>query len=268
MSEINKFDEELNESCQPDNECKCGEHCECNHESGCDENCTCEHDCDCENCNCEVHKCNCSHDCTCGEHCECDEITKCSLDCDCGEKANPEDQEDPQDQENPEDQGEYFDPDGLEVDNIYDGVQDNTEICECGEEHNNFLKDYQRVQAEFDNYRKRMQSALLEARHDGFMDAITSFLPALDSFKMATDMITDKNTLMGIKFIEKGILDTLAKMGVEVIDATGKFNPDLHQAIEAEDAEGFESGDIIKEAYKGFTYKGKVIRYSQVIVQR
>ena len=113
-----------------------------------------------------------------------------------------------------------------------------------------------------------MQSALLEARHDGFMDAITSFLPALDSFKMATDMITDKNTLMGIRFIEKGILDTLSKIGVDVIDATGKFNPEQHQAIEAEDAEGYESGDIIKEAYKGFTYKGNVIRYSQVIVKR
>ena len=139
--------------------------------------------------------------------------------------------------------------------------------CRC-EENKEYLKDLLRVQAEFDNYRKRMTSALGEARQDGFMDAIEQFLPAIDSFKMATEYITDKNTLMGIKFIEKGILDTLNKMGVEAIDATGKFNPDLHQAIESENSEGFESGDIIKEAYKGFTYKGKVIRYSQVIVQR
>lgn len=153
------------------------------------------------------------------------------------------------------------------------------ENCNCAEgqveqaeaqqnKANDYLNQLQRVQAEFDNYRKRMVTALGDARQDGFMDAITQFLPALDSFKMATAMITDKNTLMGIQFIEKGILDTLNKMGVETIDATGKFNPELHQAIDTEDAPNFESGDIVKECYKGFTYKGKVIRYSQVIVKK
>lgn len=139
--------------------------------------------------------------------------------------------------------------------------------CKC-EENRDFLKDLQRVQAEFDNYRKRMSTALGEARQDGFIDAIEQFLPALDSFKMATDMITDKNTLMGIQFIEKGILDTLSKMGVEVIDATGKFNPELHQAFDTDDTADVESGYIVKEAYKGFTYKDRVIRYSQVIVKK
>ncbi|MBR1988698.1 MAG: nucleotide exchange factor GrpE [Clostridia bacterium] len=146
------------------------------------------------------------------------------------------------------------------------------ENCTCGDDCDckgaDYLKDFQRVQAEFDNYRKRMQTSLLEARQDGFMEAIEKFIPALDSFKMATEYIQDKNTLMGIQYIEKGILDTLSKMGVEVIDATGKFDPNLHLAIEAEDKEGFESGDIIKECYKGFKYKDRVIRYSQVIVQK
>ena len=151
--------------------------------------------------------------------------------------------------------------------------------CECGgncgcnhechcEENKEYLKDMLRIQAEFDNYRKRMTTALGDARKDGFIDAIEQFLPALDSFKMATDMITDKNTLMGIKFIEKGILDTLSKMGVEEIDTAGKFNPEFHQAIDTEDNEDYESGDIIKVASKGFVYKGKVIRYSQVIVKK
>ncbi len=140
--------------------------------------------------------------------------------------------------------------------------------CACGCGEPNYLNDLLRVQAEFDNYRKRMQTALGDARQDGFMDAITQFLPALDSFKMATDMITDKNTLMGIKFIEKGILDTLSKMGVDVIDATGKFDPNFHQAIDTDSTADVESGYIVKEAYKGFTYKGKVIRYSQVIVKK
>ena len=142
--------------------------------------------------------------------------------------------------------------------------------CTCADtkEKKDYLNDLLRVQAEFDNYRKRMTSALGDARQDGFIDAITQFLPALDSFKMATEYITDQNTLMGIKFIEKGILDTLAKMGVSAIDATGKFDPNLHQAVETDSTADVESGYIVKEMFKGFTYKDKVIRYSQVIVKK
>ena len=200
--------------------------------------------------------CHCSGDCDCGDDCHCTEDNKCNPDCTCGEENQCD----------------------CNVENEC-ADENNGEECECNEdcgcdhechceENKEYLKDMLRIQAEFDNYRKRMTTALGDARNDGFMDAIEQFLPALDSFKMATDMITDKNTLMGIKFIEKGILDTLSKMGVEEIDATGKFNPELHQAIDTEDAQDFESGDIIKVASKGFTYKGKVIRYSQVIVKK
>lgn len=179
----------------------------------------------------EEKTCGCSHECDCGEDCNCSEENKCNEDCTCGEN------------------------------------------CECGDdckcdEKPDYLKDLLRVQAEFDNYRKRMTTALGDARQDGFMEAIEKFLPAIDSFKMATEYITDQNTLMGIKFIEKGILDTLNKMGVEAIDATGEFNPELHQAIDTDTTADVEIGMIVKEAYKGFTYKGKVIRYSQVIVKK
>ena len=197
-----------------------------------------------EKCSCgcgedlEEKTCSCSGECNCGENCNCTPENKCNENCTCGEK-----------------ECECNENCGCDHE------------CKC-EENKDYLKDLLRVQAEFDNYRKRMTTSLGDARQDGFMDAICQFLPALDSFKMATDMITDKNTLMGIKFIEKGILDTLAKMGVEEIDATGKFNPELHQAVDTENDDSFESGAIIKVVSKGFTYKNKVIRYSQVIVKK
>ena len=62
--------------------------------------------------------------------------------------------------------------------------------------------------------------------------------------------------------------EIMAKMGVEEIDTTGKFDPEFHQAIDTDTTADVESGMIVKEAYKGFTYKGKVIRYSQVIVKK
>ena len=179
-------------------------------------------------------------DCNCEKNCNCDENCDCEKDEDSEKKCES-------------------------------SKEDNCgENCRCQNrlEQKNYLDDLMRLQAEFDNYRKRMQSALSDARQDGFIDAIEQFVPALDSFKMATDMITDKNTLMGIKFIEKGILDTLNKMGVEEIDATGKFNPELHQAIDTDDSADVESGTITKVAHRGFTYKGKVIRYAQVVVKK
>jgi len=198
----------------------------------------------------EEQSCGCNEHCTCGENCHCTEDNKCSEECTCGEhecKCHED--------------GECSCGDNCECEE-----QPCESDCTCHER--NYLVDLQRVQAEFDNYRKRMITALGDARQDGFMDAIEQFLPALDSFKMATDMITDKNTLMGIKFIEKGILDTLAKMGVEEIDATGMFDPLCHQAVDTDSTADVESGHIVKELFKGFTYKGKVIRYSQVVVKK
>lgn len=195
-----------------------------------------EHGC---GCNAENQTCDCQDNCSCDEQCDCQNDCNCNDQQKCNENCN-----------------------------CAEGQVEIEQAEEQQNKANDYLNQLQRVQAEFDNYRKRMVTALGDARQDGFMDAITQFLPALDSFKMATAMITDKNTLMGIQFIEKGILDTLNKMGVETIDATGKFNPELHQAIDTEDAPNFESGDIVKECYKGFTYKGKVIRYSQVIVKK
>lgn len=212
--------------------------CNCEGDCTCGDTCECGDTCTCEECNCnETNACNktcdCCEECDCGDNCTCDEQTKCNENCTCDQHGKNE-----------------------------------VENCQCCDDRADYLTQLQRVQAEFDNYRKRMVTALGDARQDGFMDAIEQFLPALDSFKMASAMITDKNTLIGIQFIEKGILNTLSKMGVETIDATGKFDPELHQAIDTEDAPGFESGDIVKECYKGFTYKGKVIRYSQVIVKK
>ena len=219
----------------------------------CDENL--EETCHCENC-------------TCGEECNCSEENKCDSNCDCcdNEDKAVDEEINVQEAENVESQEQT---DEIEQDKVCecDEACGCEHECHC-EEYSNYFQDMLRIQAEFDNYRKRMTTALSDARKDGFMNAIEQFLPALDSFKMATDMITDKNTLMGIKFIEKGILDTLSKMGVEEIDATGKFNPEFHQAIDTEENEEFESGDIVKVASKGFIYKDKVIRYSQVIVKK
>ena len=278
---MEELEKDLNKTCGCCEECTCGEDCKCTEDNKCcsdctcdtnckchdDQNCTCEDECNCnndckcndeciceDNCECDEDKCN--EHCTCGaekddcdENCECDEKTKCYDECDCGENNK-----------------ENHDCD--------EEIDDDKCKCGCGEsvEEETTAEAYFRqllsLRAEFDNYRKRTQTDISKAYSNGFNQAITEFLPALDSFKMATEYITDPNTLMGIQYIEKGILNTLEKIGVKVIDVSGKFDPNFHQAIGSEVSAEHESGDIIKECFKGFTMGDKVIRYSQVIVAK
>lgn len=230
---------EENCKCGEEN-CKCGDKCECDTECNCGEHCDCDADNKCsDDCKCGDDDCDCNEHCTCGDNCECDEDNKCCDECDCDSQT-----------------------------------EDDKCKCGCGESVEEdttadaYFKQLLSLRAEFDNYRKRTQSDIAKAYSNGFNQAITEFLPALDSFKMATEYITDPNTLMGIQYIEKGILSTLEKMGIEVIDVSGKFDPNFHQAIGSEVSAEHESGEIVKECFKGFKIGEKVIRYAQVIVAK
>lgn len=242
LEDIENSSSNYDENCECSEDCTCGQDCKCNTEEKCNDECSCDESCNCDeedkHCDCDEHH---------GEHCNCNKHNK---HCDCDEHENDSDRED---EDCEEDDEENLNDDNYEKE---------------GNESDEYFKQLLTIQAEFDNYRKRTQSDISKAYQNGFNEAIAQFLPALDSFKMATDMITDKNTLEGIQFIEKGILTTLEKMGVTVIDTSGKFDPNLHQAIGVEEDEGFESGDIIKECFKGFKMGDKVIRYSQVIVRK
>ncbi len=211
----------------------------------------------------ELKECNCCEQCDCGDDCKCDEENKCCENCTCDETCKC----------NENNQAES----GCNIEDECDEDVETTESkCKCGcgenvEEESTadaYFKQLLSLRAEFDNYRKRTQNDIAKAYSNGFNQAITEFLPALDSFKMATEYITDPNTLMGIQYIEKGILNTLEKIGVKAIDVSGKFDPNFHQAIGSEASSEHESGDIIKECFKGFVMGEKVIRYSQVIVAK
>ena len=223
-----------------------------------------EHCCDCcEQCNCD--DCNCTPENKCCDECNCDTATQDSCQCE-----NDEVDENKTECESIDEVDDCLDCDG-ESDEAQS--EDNKCKCGCGENVEEstadaYFSQLLSLRAEFDNYRKRTQNDISKAYSNGFNQAITEFLPALDSFKMATEYITDPNTLMGIQYIEKGILNTLEKIGVKAIDVSGKFDPNFHQAIGSETSPEHESGDIIKECFKGFTMGDKVIRYSQVIVAK
>ena len=127
----------------------------------------------------------------------------------------------------------------------------------------------QRLQADFDNYRKHAQEQIKESRNDGKIQAITEFIPILDSFQSAKTMIKDEKLLEGFVMIENQILNAFTKLGVEKIETQNQlFDPNLHNALAVQNFPGLEDDMIVSEYQAGYKIKEKIIRYSQVIVNK
>ena len=145
--------------------------------------------------------------------------------------------------------------------------------CDCNKNEESKEKYYldlaQRLQAEFENFRKRTHFEMIKAKEDGQVSVIEAFLPALDTFKLAEKSISDDKVLEGVKMIELSILEALKKLEVEKIEAIGKkYDPNLHTAI-AVACVGDKDNDIILDEYQaGYKFKDRVIRYSKVIVNK
>ena len=131
------------------------------------------------------------------------------------------------------------------------------------------LNDEKDLEKDFENYRKRSREEVEKSFVDGQTKALEAILPALDSFKKATKMISDEKSLEGIGMIEKSILQALEKLGVKKIKAVGaKFDPNLHNAILSVADGKTKAGIIVEETESGYTLGDKVIKYSQVVVAK
>ena len=130
---------------------------------------------------------------------------------------------------------------------------------------------YLRLLAEYDNYKKRTAKEKEALKVDSVGDAVTSLLPIIDNFERAIASFTDadKETdfFKGVEMIYNQTKDAFIKLGVEEIKSLGEeFNPELHNAIMHIEDETVADNIIVEEFQKGYTYGGKVIRYSMVKV--
>ncbi len=144
------------------------------------------------------------------------------------------------------------------------------ENCTCGEDKvNEYLDMAKRLQAEFENYRKRTFFELKKAKEDGEINVIEVFLPCLDTFKVAKKSITDPKVLEGVEMIENNISQALEKIGVQKIESIGqKYDPNLHNVIAIANVADKENDIILDEYQAGYKYNDRVIRYSKVIVNK
>ncbi len=134
------------------------------------------------------------------------------------------------------------------------------------EDRDDAVKQAQRLQAEFENYRKRNAQISADSRDDGVREAVKNMLPVLDNFERALDNAPEDAFAEGIRNIRKQFMDALSKCGAEEIEAEGKFDPNLHDAVMKDNQEGAESGDITAVFQKGWRVKGKIVRYAMVKV--
>ena len=129
------------------------------------------------------------------------------------------------------------------------------------------ILDAQRIQAEFNNYRKRNASLRTDSIDDGMRDVIKGLLPVLDNSETALANSDDSSFAKGTEQIHKQLIEVLTKFGLEEIPAEGVFDPNLHDAvIRDEEGEG-ESGTITAVLQKGYMVKGKIIRHTMVKVR-
>lgn len=138
----------------------------------------------------------------------------------------------------------------------------------------NDLKDkYLRTVAEFDNYKRRRVKEILDIIERANEQFCLELLPVVDDFERSLNSETKsksyKSLKQGTELIYQKLISVLKKQGIEAIVSIGQqFKPELHEAImQIEDNEK-PSNIVINEALKGYLLKDKVLRYSQVIVNK
>jgi molecular chaperone GrpE len=127
-----------------------------------------------------------------------------------------------------------------------------------------------RLQADFDNYRKRTEKERDQARHRGVEHLIEQLLPVLDGFDRALAAHDDpayEDYRKGFELIRKQLWDVLAKQGVHRIESVGKeFDPNVHHAIEHVPTTDYPDGTVIDEFQPGYTFHHRVLRPAMVRV--
>src|SRR5262250_899091 len=133
-------------------------------------------------------------------------------------------------------------------------------------ERDSLLDRLARMQADFENARKRAAKEQQEYRDYALADAIKTLIPVLDSFDRALQTSPEKSEFhVGVELIHKQLQDALAKIGVRAISAKGEqFDPRFHEAIEMVDTEEFEDHQVIEELQHGYKLKDRLLRPAMV----
>jgi molecular chaperone GrpE len=127
-----------------------------------------------------------------------------------------------------------------------------------------------RRQADFENYRKRVEKERLQERHRAAEVLVEQLLPVLDAFDLAlggADEGASAKYRKGFELIRRQLWDALAKQGLVRIESVGKeFDPHFHHAIDRMETSEHEEGTVVSELQPGYLFHERVLRPAMVRV--
>jgi molecular chaperone GrpE len=129
---------------------------------------------------------------------------------------------------------------------------------------------YQRLAADFENYKRRTRQELAERTQFANEELVRKLLPILDNFRRALDHAPegiDRSWFEGIKLVARQFEETLQAQGLSTIEALGeKFDPTQHEAIAREETDEHEEGTVVEEMQPGYRLHNRVLRPTLVKV--
>ena len=154
----------------------------------------------------------------------------------------------------------------------YSNASESSDSVESGEDQNgaeqapDYLEDLRRVQADFDNYRKRMLREQTQLAQRASARMIERLLPILDNLESA---ISHGEGGAGVELVHKELRRMLQEEGLEEIAAEGQpFDPRMHEAFEAVEDDGVAEPTVRSVLRRGYAFKGQVLRAPMVSVAR
>ena len=136
-------------------------------------------------------------------------------------------------------------------------------------ERDQYLDLAQRVQADFENYRKRAareQERLVAHAHERLVRELLPVLDDLERALEAAERHEEAKLVEGVKLVEQSLRRALAKEGLAEIEAEGAFDPHVHEALLTKPGDGIESGNVLEVVQRGYRVGDRVVRPAKVIV--
>jgi molecular chaperone GrpE len=147
------------------------------------------------------------------------------------------------------------------------------ELAEIEQKADEYLRLAQRTQADFINYRRRMDDERLQQARDAGLAVLQRLFPVLDDFERALASASEAERQsswgQGVQLVERNLRGVLAAEGVEPIDAEGaEFDPRLHEALGSAPTADVAEGHVLQVVRQGYRKGDRILRPTQVIVAR
>jgi molecular chaperone GrpE len=159
---------------------------------------------------------------------------------------------------------------GLDPDEAQNSAATDAGVAKLAGDLQDLRQTLQRRQADFDNYRKRIEKERADDWKRANARVVEALIPVIDGFEHALAAHREaeyENYRKGFELIYKQLMDNLTKLGVERIDPLGQpFDPHLHQAVDRTEIADKEDGTILEVFQPGYVFHGRVLRPAMVRV--